>query len=164
MPKTFEIRTAALGTPTSRNSVIVITAFSESDANPWWGEYYLLKPLKRGRVQGNRLTFDRRTSPVELGPILESSFREEVYRQAEIDLGDFFLKNSPSTEPSGILQGEIAYQTPKPLPFTCQVLLQFPEEIAFVQETSQCQKLVEHLRLCKKINYEKKGIPKVVGG
>ena len=154
MPKTFEIRIAALGTPTSHNSVIVITAFSEAEADLWWGEYYLLKPLKRGRVQGNRLTFDRRTSPFELGPILESSFREEVYRQVEIDLADVFLKNSQSTEPSSILQGNIAYQTPKPLPFTCQVLQQYPEEINFVLETTQCQKLIEHLRLCKKIKYE----------
>ena len=158
MPKTFEIRIAALGTPTSHNSVIVITAFSEAEADLWWGEYYLLKRLRRGRVQGNRLTFDRRTFPFELGPILESSFREEVYRQVEIDLADFFLNNSQSTEPSSILQGNIAYQTPKPLPFTCQVLQQYPEEIDFVLETTQCQRLIEHLRLCKKIKYEREMI------
>ena len=94
-------------------------------------------------MQGNRLTFDRQTFPDELGPLHENSMREEVQRQAEINFEYFCLKNLTGAEPSGILQGDISYQTLKPLPLTWKAIQEYPKVIQTALKIIECQKLIE---------------------
>ena len=158
MPRPFQIQVASLGPPTTRTSVVVITALIAHETGFVTGEYYLLKQEKAKRVEGHRLTFDARSAGLQIALVNPSHIEEELQRQAAIEVGDYLLKRQFSGEPQLLPTTAIDYSTPRLIPLTCELLRQYPEEVAFIHSTTECKELREHFVGCGKIAYQKKAI------